>query len=259
MSLKKNEMTPDDLHLEHAPIVEALIVIDVEPLNDETMSRVQTVAEGFRTDYPESEPLRQSQFKLGMDLRSGGIISRASDDASFGRKYVSKDKRQLVVFRRDGFNFSRLPPYERWDSFRSEAKRLWKFYRSATGPAPIVRFGLRFINRVFIPFGRSISEFLKMYPELPNGPDGSSLTVNSSYMRVDSALTEPRGQLIIQQATLPAEREGFATLSLDFDLSFIPIQGSGEEYVWDTLESARHIKNQLFVDSLTPSFLETFQ
>jgi hypothetical protein len=51
MNLKKNEMTPNELHLERAPIVEALIVIDVEPLNDETMSRVQTAAEGFRTDY----------------------------------------------------------------------------------------------------------------------------------------------------------------------------------------------------------------
>lgn len=255
-------MPQEELHLEHAPIVEALIAIDVgPPLNDEVMSRVDTAAQAFHADYPESEPFGQFQFKFGVNVQAGHIPQQsAQHDSSFGRKYVSSDKRQLVVFRRDGFSFSRLPPYQRWASFRTEARRLWEIYRSATTPTPIVRFGLRYINRVSIPVGTPMNEFLKLYPEVPDNPDGSPRAINSSYMRVDSILTEiPAGRLIIQQAALPPEREGFATLSLDFDISIMTAGGTTEEYVWDTLESARHIKNQIFVRSLTPEFLETFR
>jgi len=94
---------------------------------------------------------------------------------------------------------------------------------------------------------------------MPDNPDGSMRVINSSYLRIDSVLAEPNGFLIAQQATLPPEREGFATLSLDFDLRFPSPPGSNDEYVWNTLDSARNIKNQLFVDSLTPKFLETFR
>jgi uncharacterized protein (TIGR04255 family) len=251
-------MTRDELHLENAPIVEALIAIDVAPaLSDEVISRLDEAAQTFQADYPESEPFRFLQFQLNVD---GGQQPIAQHDPAFGKKYVSGDKRQLVVFRRNGFSFSRLPPYQRWTNFRDEAHRLWKIYRAASGPIPIVRFGLRYINRVSIPIAMPIDKFLKLYPEVPTNADGSLRTISSCYMRVDSILTEiPDGRLIIQQAALPPERADVATLSLDFDISVMTPQGVTEDYVWETFESARQVKNQLFVDSLTPEFLETFR
>jgi len=253
-------MNNTDLHFEKAPIVEAIIAIDTTPiLNDEQMAQIEAASESFKADYPESEPLQHVQFQIGVGL--GRLPQQAAQhDATFGRKYVSEDKRQLVVFRRNGFNFSRLPPYQRWESFRDEAKRLWNEYRTAAGELAIVRFGLRYINRIDIPIGKPIDGFLKLYPQVPDNSDGSFRTINSSYMRVDSILTEiPGGQLIIQQASLPQQQKEFATLSLDFDISVVTQNGATEEYVWSALETARTIKNQLFVDSLQPDFLETFR
>jgi uncharacterized protein (TIGR04255 family) len=173
---------------------------------------------------------------------------------------VSADKTQVVAFNRSGFSFSRLPPYQRWQSFRDEAKRLWTIFRSATGETLITRFGLRYINRVHIPFNRSMGDFLTLYPEVPPNADGSLRRVGSSYMRVDGVVNEIRdGRLIIQQAMLPPEREGFATLSLDFDISVAALSGMREDFVWEMLERARNVKNQLFVASLKPDFLETFR
>jgi uncharacterized protein (TIGR04255 family) len=252
-------MTRGELHLEKAPIVEALISIDVRDLSDEVMHRVDKEAAAFQSEYPQSESFHF--FQLQVNVNAGQPPeSTAQHDTSFGKKYVSADKRQLVVLRRNGFSFSRLPPYQTWADFRDEAQRLWTIYRAATGPLPIVRFGLRYINRISIPIGRPLNEFLRLYPEIPANSDGSLRAINSCYMRVDSMLTEiPSGHLIIQQAALPPEQPNMAALSLDFDISVTTPQGVAEEYVWEMLESARHVKNQLFVDSLTPDFLETFR
>jgi uncharacterized protein (TIGR04255 family) len=253
-------MNRDELHLKNAPIVEALISIDVgSSLSNEAMLRVEKEAAAFQDDYPQSEPFQF--FQLQVDMNAGQTPqSTAQHDTSFGKKYVSSDKRQLVVLRRNGFSFSRLPPYQTWADFRAEAQRLWTVYRTASGPLPIVRFGLRYINRISVPIGKPVEEFLRLYPEIPSNPDGSLRTVNSYYMRVDSMLDEiPSGHLIIQQAVLPPGGQNLVTLSLDFDISVMTPQGATEEYVWETLDSARHVKNQLFIDSLTPEFLETFR
>lgn len=253
-------MQENELHFEKAPIVEALISIDVgAALSDEALLRLDEAAKVFAPDYPQSEPVRQFQFQFGVDVSTSTPQRLANAEALFGRKYVSRDKRQLVVYRRNGFSFSRLPPYQRWGNFRDEARRLWKIYRSATGELPIVRFGLRYINRVYVPLGRPASEYLRLYPEIPGNPDGSPRVINSSYMRVDSTLIELPGQLIIQQATLPSERDGLAALSLDFDISVFTPEGTEDAYVWDRLEAARHVKNQLFVLSLTEKSLEEFK
>ena len=236
-----------------------MIAIDVgPPLNDEAMAHTDAAASAFQADYPGSEPFRFFQFQFGLDA-TGITPQQSTQDASFGRKYISADKRQIVIFRRNGFIFSRLPPYEQWASFRDEAKRLWEIYRSAVGPIPIVRFELRYINRINIPLARPIHEFLNLYPEVPNNPDGSPRTINRAYMRVDSMLPDLPGYLIMQQAVLPPEKEGFASLALDFDITCMTPQGATEEYVWDTLESARREKNLIFVSSLKPDFLETFR
>lgn len=252
-------MTYDDFHLERAPIVEALITIDVEPLSEVSIAEVEAASAAIQRNYPGSEPLTQVEVQFGFGPGMSSLHQQQSQQ-NIGRKYVSSDKRQLVVFRRNGFSFSRLPPYQRWESFRDEAKRLWQVYRSAAATAQIMSFGLRYINRVNIPFGRPVDEFLKLYAEVPGNADGSVRSITSSYLRVDSMLTEiPAGRLIIQQATLPPQETDFATLSLDFDIRIKPDKQIADEDIWVTLEVARRVKNQLFVESLKPEFLETFR
>lgn len=253
-------MANEELHLEHAPIVEAVIAIDVgTPLSDEQMRDVEKAASTFQSEYPISEPL--GLFHVQLNMGGGRPPEQTTQsDATFGRKYVSGDKTQLVVFRRSGFSFSRLPPYQRWTSFRNEAKRFWDIYRLAAGPMPIVRFGLRYINRISVPIGENVNKYLRLFPEVPDNRDGTPRIINASFMRVDSMLKEiDNGRLIIQQAALPPQDPDTATLSLDFDITVQVPQSVSEEYVWDTLEIARNLKNEIFVDSLTPEFLETFR
>lgn len=252
-------MAYDDFHLENAPIVEALIAIDVQPLSENSIAAVEAGSAVILADYPDSEPLTQVQVQFGFGPGMSSLHQEQSQQ-NIGRKYVSSDKRQLVVFRRNGFSFSRLPPYQRWESFRNETKRLWEVYRNSAGMIRVVSFGLRYINRVNIPVGRPVDEFLNLYAEVPNNADGSLRTINSLYLRLDSTLAEiPTGRLIIQQATLPQQQTDSATLSLDFDIRVTPDREITDEYVWATLEIARDVKNQIFKESLKPEFMETFR
>lgn len=249
------EMPDHEFHLARAPIAEALISLQIEPMPGDKLHLLEAAAAEIRSDYPASEAIAQ----LGFQLRTlGGQVEASHQGQPWGYRLTSEDKRQIVLLQLDRFSFSRLHPYERWDGFKTEARRLWSIYSRTIGPVRIRAFGLRYINKLHIPFGRSLSEFLNIYPEIADYPDGTAGKTVSSYLRVDSILEVPSGQLIIQQASLPADEEGHAALSLDFDLQFNNL-GQTEEYVWDTLETARHLKNQLFVDSLKPTYLETFR
>jgi len=252
-------MPENELHFDKAPIAEALMSINVEPLDDEHLLRLLTVEQTLQSDYPNMEPLNQLQIEVGFSVQASGVSHQTSHKGeAFGYKFASADKRQLAVLRRDGFSFSRLPPYERWESFKAEAKRLWNVYRTVAGSARIVSCGLRFINRVSFPVDTDVSDYLRLYPQIPDNRDGTPRIMHSSYLRVESVLQEPPGRQIIQQAMLPPERLGHVTLSLDFDLLF-PVEADCEDQVWVTLEAARQLKNDLFIDSLTPTFLETFK
>ena len=253
-------MPIEELHFEHAPIVEALITIEVQPLTDASMLALEATARAVQPDYPTSEPLNQFEIQVGLNIQAGFIPQQTiAHDPRFGFKLVSSDKRQLAVFRRNGFGFSRLPPYETWGTFRDEARRLWNLFRAAAGEVTFTGFGLRYINRLYIPVAERIDNFLRLYPEVPNNPDGSTPTIHGLYMRLDSNLEEPTGHLIIQEAMLPTERHDSATISLDFDLRYPTPAACTEDFVWETLEGARQKKNHLFVNSLTPTFLETFR
>ena len=68
-----------------------------------------------------------------------------------GYRCISQDKKQIVEFRKNGFAFSRLKPYNGWDNNYKETKKLWKKYCEIMNPEGITRVATRFINQFTIP------------------------------------------------------------------------------------------------------------
>src|ERR1035438_3851936 len=97
-------MDQGDFHLEKAPIVEAIIAIDIAPpLSDDLLAAIEAASTAIHEDYPESEPMKQMTFQLEI---GPGVPTLPQQPAQqdFGRKCVSSDKRQLVVFQPTGFS-----------------------------------------------------------------------------------------------------------------------------------------------------------
>src|SRR5207253_4384748 len=93
-----------------------------------------------------------------------------------GYTFTSSDGLQAFQSRLDGFTFSRLAPYNGWESFCSEARRLWNIYREVTQPQAVTRAAVRYINRLDLPLPiRDLKDYLRTVPEVsPDLPQGLS-------------------------------------------------------------------------------------
>ena len=150
--------------------------------------------------------------------------------------------------------FSRLGSYQTWEQFRGEAKKLWDLYYRVIAPTELAEFGVRYINKVFIPQGEQVSDYLTVYPYIPQGLPQDVL---DSFMRLGLPLEAPQGRFTHQHILLPPEKPGYATVILDNDFRFSAI-GLSEGKLWEQLEEVRQLKDDYFRKILTKSFLETF-
>jgi uncharacterized protein (TIGR04255 family) len=122
------------------------------------------IVEGEEARYPSRNSLTTSQFTV--DTASG---SSSTSQELVGYRFISADKSAVVQARRDGFSFSKLPPYQDWEEWQPEARRLWQRYKAIVAPDRITRVAVRYINRVRI--NRSafdLREYFRCFPELPD-------------------------------------------------------------------------------------------
>lgn len=162
----KIDLAEEFPHLRRAPIVEAVIhwrARSEKPLEPQELRR--QLAEVL-PDYPTIN----SQHALHVESAAspeGSTVSRR--DEWIGFHVTSADGRNIAQFARNGFVFSRISPYEDWDRFSAEAKRLWQIYVDLARPSGIERLGVRFINRITPIDPSSLSEVLSLPPHAPNG------------------------------------------------------------------------------------------
>src|SRR5881394_2911009 len=131
-------------HLPHAPIVEAVIDIRARAEGhwEEAAVKSQVGAMVQAYAYLDSQRLYQHELKI----EAGKSSEQALRDLGWkGVRFKSTDGLHICQFNRDGFVFSRLPPYESWEQLYGEALRLWKIYSEIARPTQVQRLGVRFI------------------------------------------------------------------------------------------------------------------
>lgn len=68
-----------------------------------------------------------------------------------------------------GFSYSRIGAYDRWDTFIAGALREWDSYRLGLRPERLTRVGVRFINRIRLPFPQvEIKDYLRVHIDVPS-------------------------------------------------------------------------------------------
>jgi uncharacterized protein (TIGR04255 family) len=241
------------LHFTNPPIVEAIIAIDVSPLPDEVIGQFRSLTEKMALlSYKPPTAVSQHQFEVKINA---GDSTAQTRDIPHGLRFDSQDGLYAVHFNRTGFICSRLGKYERWESFRDEARKTWDLYSAEIGPAELKDYGVRYINKIFWPSNDEVNLYLRIYPQLP--PD-IPRAINQLFMRLEIQIETPQqGKLIHQQILLPQERENYATLLLDNDFRFSAM-GLTPEKVWERLESVRQLKDDYFCKFVTPRLMETF-
>src|SRR5207253_8822162 len=149
-------------------------------------------------------------------IEFGGRFSTSTTSQQFGFVFASKDQRLILQARLDGFALSRLAPYENWETFRDEARRLWTAYRRYAHPEKIVRLAVRYVNRLDLPLPlRDLKDFLATVPEVsPRLPQGLA----GFFMQLNIPQMDSRNTLLLTETMIEPAGPGVISVVLDIDV-----------------------------------------
>ena len=238
--------------LKKAPVTEALIDIRVKLLPEFDVANINTIYESIKTRYPEKQEQKISEVKF--EPRAEEIVKSSKPEIN-GYRYFSSDKKQIVQARVDGFIFSRLHPYIKWEELRDEAHRIWQLYKNITSPVSITRVAIRYMNNLNIPMPiKDFGDYLTAPPTVPEGlPQGVSsfltrTVLHEPSMGVHAIITQVLEQIVTD----------VAPIILDIDVFKLQPEGIEEKDAWETIEKLRHFKNRIFFKSITKSLKEMY-
>ena len=239
--------------LPNAPITEALIDIRIKTKVDFDVERFLSLHAAISAQYPEKKIRHKLEGRF--EFKKGAVPISDSTETVDGYLFTSADGTQIFQARVDGFTFNRLKPYDKWDTFRTEAYRLWQLYRDLISPE-IVRVALRFINKFEIPLPmRDFNEYLVAAPIVPEElPQG----VSSFLTRIVIPDPETDASAIITQAFEQIVNPKSIPIIFDIDI-FKQKELFSEEEAWQTLDKLRHFKNRVFFAGITDKTKELFQ
>jgi len=229
----------------NAPITEAVLDIRTR-LTEPSLDELAKIRD---TGYPNlylTPNLMAFSFTVG---EGNPEVNTSSEPMGFA--YRSDDQKNIFQVRKDGFSHNRLAPYTEWQSFSSEAKRLWSLYKAAAEPTVIEMIGLNYINEFYLPFGLSFEEYFKTYvevpPELPQNLMGFSFTYQL-------LIPDDAGLLQIAQGYGPMKKPDHSTVILNIQASKQVNRNCAdivEDELWAMFESLRAAKSTAFEACIT--------
>ena len=244
-------------HLPHAPIVEAVIDIRARATQKMEESSARTYLEGRLEGYGFLDSRRAFHGEVRLE---GGKPSQAVRDLGWhGVRFRSSDGRHIAQFNLDGFVFSRLEPYEKWEQLSEEALRLWNVFKELAQPGEIQRIGLRFINRIHLPPGElRVEDYIQPAPTSPHGLD----LPFHGFMHHDTLAVpgHPYAVNVIRTIQPPQTADALGVaLILDIDVFTNQEFELNDVLLVRRLLEMRWLKNKAFFGSITKKALEMFR
>jgi uncharacterized protein (TIGR04255 family) len=243
--------------LKNPPIVEAILDVQVIFPQGVELSALASLHENFQSDYPQKNEERIVQF--GFEHQAGEPPKAlAQDQGVRGYRFISKDGKQIVQCRKDGFTFNRLSPYVSWNDVIKFAKPAWSLYQKTFPDMVITRVALRYINKVLLPMVNNkvkIEDYFRT--DLP-GPKMDELSYSgflSQGIFRDQVTGFEANWIFAHQPSSDPTKMGIV-LDIDVSASGATVQ---EEDVANLWEKQRDLKNRLFFGSFTAKGLDLFE
>lgn len=232
-------------HFSKAPITEALIDLRVSLSENVSLSQIEELGAVITSNYPSKENMVIGHFTFQLAAE----FKAERTERFSGLKFTSEDRRRILQARLDGFTFSVLAPYDRWESFRDESHRLWNLYQSFLAPVNIERIAVRYINRLDISGPAiEIGNYLKTFPQI--SADLPQLLSNY-FMQLQIPVPDLMGMLVINQTIVPPPGPDIVSVLLDIDLFRETQIPQDESELWELFEQLRHRKNAAFMACIT--------
>jgi uncharacterized protein (TIGR04255 family) len=233
------------------PVIEAVVEIRIggAALDDKVMEKL---TKEFGERYPAPP---QPSNNLGVEFT--GTLLRVMQQ-NLGFKILSSDAGFTVNVGRNALGTSRNAPYGGWGEFIGEARANWSDWEKIVGWRDVVRIGVRYINRIDVPFSPTglteLDEYLRFSLNLPEnlGPLGN-FAINAEIQMKDKPI-----KVIINHAPTPSPLVHTNSFLLDIDLALEQALPTNEKALWETIEGLRSIKNSVFEACITDRTRELF-
>jgi uncharacterized protein (TIGR04255 family) len=247
------------------PIVEAIFHIVVERDSDFNNEKLNDYAKYITATFPAFDRQEQRFLKNDISFHSDDPHNITSSISNILQGYLlaSNDNPRVIQANIDNFSFSKLPPYVTWESFYKEANEFWEKYVEITSVDQVKRLGLRYLNRIEIPFDNrsfKLRDYIKIFPEVT---DDLSVTISGHFMQMslDSELYKP-SRAIVNQAVGNVGDLKSTTLIFDVevfqDIDLTP-QNNSKEIESIFINNLRIFKNSIFLNSITEKSQELFK
>ena len=234
-------------HLPNAPITEALLHFQVRFDTPPKGGVLEAVANSIKKELPLVEKRQKATFSFSLAADQSDHNVETEPDGFLAR---SNDRTYAAQIMRESFTFSRLAPYEDWETLYREAMRIWSIYAEITQPVRIVRVAVRYINKLMLPmpltdFGDYFTKPIDIPAELPQGlanymlryvlPDPGTNMIATVHQVFD-------GEIVNNQLSVIFDIDAFK--AVDFEVS-------DNEEISSTLEGLREYTNLIFFSNLT--------
>ena len=235
-----------EFHYANSPLTEAIIDIRVQLSDGLKIESLLAVQESQKELYPKQDSRLFFEAELSSDLDAPPVSATRTH---IGYVFASEDGLQSFQVRLDGFTFSRLKPYDKWSTFRDEARRLWGVYRDIVNPLDVTRLAVRYINRLDINQASiDLKDYLRTSPEVsPALPQ----VLAGYFMQLQIPQPDHPWKAIINQALIPPPSLNITSILLDIDLFQDVDLPDDEEGIWSIFELFRHRKNEIFLGCIS--------
>jgi uncharacterized protein (TIGR04255 family) len=235
--------------LSRAPIVEAVLDLRAKPSVQWDQEAFKQQLKEVLPDYPKIEAQRafKGEIKAGVGQPPE---QRVIDLGWNALRFRSADKLQVAQFRKDGFAFSRLKPYQNWNPFTAEALRLWGVFVKVMRPEAIQRVGVRFINRISFPAdGFSLEDYFLSSPQ----PLVALGLVPAGFLYRDTLIVPETGYKVNLVRTIqpPEGTPPSLPVILDIDVFINSPMELDDTALRQRLGEMRWLKNKVFFGSVT--------
>jgi uncharacterized protein (TIGR04255 family) len=250
-------MAEQEFAYPRAPITEAVLDIRVEARSGIEASDLLPVLEEMKDSYANTEDQFELHALLIDDHGSQQSNSVSRKKIGFRARHAKDRLYQAQV---TGFSFNKLAPYDRWATFKSEAKRIWSIYRQIARPVSITRLGLRYINKIDIPVAASVQlkDYFRAYIEISDEVPETK-TMSNFLFQVHLPQVDLGGLCVINCAALPPAQSGTASILLDIDVFKLSEAPQQEADVWALFDKLRQRKNSIFEACITDRTRELFK
>ena len=248
------------------PIVEAIFHVVVERDSDFNNETLTDYAKYITENFPIFDRKEQRFLKneISFSFNDPHNITSSVSNVLQGYLLASNDEPKVIQANADNFSFSKLRPYQTWESFYEEANKFWEKYVDITSVDRVKRLGLRYLNRIAIPFeGKpfKLQDYIKIFPEVS---DDLSMTISGYFMQISLASEDYKpSKAIVNQTTGNVEANSglvYTPLILDIevfqDVDLSP-QDSSIESIF--INNLRPFKNDIFLNGITEKSQEFFK